>query len=64
MKEYKHINCECGGIIGMYNRKTFNCERCGIEFQLHKLNYDVLFPNDKTGWLFPMLQINKEKNEK
>lgn len=61
MKDYKHINCECGGIIGMYNRKTFNCERCGKEFQEYKLNYDTLFSNDKTGWLFPMLQMNKNR---
>ena len=54
MKDYSHIKCSCGGIIGMYNRSTFNCERCNMEFQLHKLDYDVCLPNDKTGWLFPM----------
>lgn len=30
MKGYKHIKCKCGGIIGMYNRNTYNCERCGM----------------------------------
>lgn len=59
MKGYKHIKCKCGGIIGMYNRNTYNCERCGMEFQLYKLDYDICLPNDKTGWIFPM----KKKGE-
>ena len=54
MKEYKHINCTCGGIIGIYNGNTLNCDKCGTEYQLHKLDYDVLLTNDKTGWIFPM----------
>lgn len=53
-KDYKHIKCECGGTIGMYNRNTFNCEKCNKEYQLYKLDYDVCLTNDKTGWIFPM----------
>lgn len=60
MKRYSRINCKCGGIIGMYDGKIFACERCGTEFQLHKINYDVLFPNNKTGWIFPMIEKNNE----
>ena len=54
LKEYKHIKCECGGTIGMYNRSTFTCERCNKEFQLQNLDYDVCWTNNKTGWIFPM----------
>ena len=42
----------------MYNRNTFNCEKCGTEYQLYKLNYDVCWTNNKTGWIFPM-KINR-----
>lgn len=59
MKGYEHIKCRCGGIIGMYNRKDFTCEKCNTEYKLHKLNYDICFINDKTGWVFPMMDIDK-----
>ena len=52
---YKHIYCECGGTIGMYDRETFTCETCRKEFELHRMDYDQLLINDKTGWIFPML---------
>lgn len=53
--DYKHIYCECGGIIGMWNsRKGFACEKCNKEYSLWKLNFDWLALNDKTGWQFPM----------
>lgn len=53
--DYKHLFCECGGVIGMYDRKNFTCDKCGKEYQLCKLKYDVLMTNDKTGWQFPMI---------
>ena len=28
-KNYTHLKCECGGIIGMYDKENFACERCG-----------------------------------
>ena len=59
-KDYEFIRCSCGGIIGMYNRDTFNCEQCGEEFQLYKLDYDTCSINDKTGWVFPM-KFNGDK---
>ena len=49
MKNYKNIKCKCGGIIGMYNRNNFTCERCGTEYELYKLNYDICMINNKTG---------------
>ena len=54
MKDYSHIKCNCGGIIGMYDRKNFTCESCGKEYLLYKLNYDTCMTNYKTGWIFPM----------
>ena len=36
MKGYKHVKCKCGGIIGMYDNKTFTCERCKKEYELSK----------------------------
>ena len=62
MKDYKHIRCECGGTIGMYNRNTFNCERCNKEFQLYKLDYDVCWTNNKTGLIFP-IKLNGGKTD-
>ena len=54
MDDYKHIKCNCGGIIGVYNRRTFTCERCNTEYQLTVFDYDICFSNEKTGWVFPM----------
>ena len=55
MMDYKHIRCDqCDGIIGMFDRLTFTCEKCGKEFELYKIDYDRLEINDKTGWIFPV----------
>jgi len=59
VKNYKHIKCQCGGIIGMYNRENFTCEKCGKQYLLRKLHYDVCLTNDKTGWIFPMIMNSK-----
>lgn len=64
LKDYKHIKCECGGIIGMYSRNTFNCEICNTEYQLYKLEYDVCWTNNKTGWIFPMVMKVPETEQK
>lgn len=56
MKGYKHLKCSCGGIIGMYDREKFTCERCNKEYPLYKQKYDICLINDKTGWIFPMLE--------
>lgn len=58
-EEYKHIKCSCGGIIGIYSRYKCTCNKCNKEYQLRKLNYDALISNEKTGWIFPMIEINK-----
>ena len=53
---YIHVKCDiCCGIIGMFNRNTFSCDTCRKEFDLHCIDYDRLLINDKTGWMFPVL---------
>lgn len=57
--DYEHLRCECGGIIGAYNRDNyFTCEKCDKVFKVYQLDYDYLKINDKTGWIFPV--VNKE----
>ena len=56
---YKHIKCSCGGSIGCYDRSNFSCEQCGEKFDLYRIEYDHLMINDKTGWIFPV--INNEE---
>ena len=63
MVDYKHIRCQCGGIIGMYNRETFNCEQCDNEYKIYKLNYDACLTNDKTGWIFPVIYKEDKQHE-
>lgn len=60
MKNYKHIKCKCGGIIGMYNRDDFTCDKCNTEYKLHELNYDICLINDKTGWIFPVVDLKQK----
>ena len=63
-EEYKHMTCDiCGGTIGSYDRGcSCECSQCGKEFEFHRLDYDELLINDKTGWIFPM--VKREKGEK
>lgn len=56
---YRHMRCKCGGIIGMYNRENFTCDKCGMIYFIHG-NYDILLTNEKTGWIFPMIREVKE----
>lgn len=53
-REYEHVRCACGGVIGCYNRNNFKCDKCYTEYELFTLIYDHLEINDKTGWIFPM----------
>ena len=55
---FQHVKCDnCGGVIGIYDRVGFVCEKCGKQFDLHRLEYDNVMINDKTGWVFPILYI-------
>lgn len=66
--KYETLKCDkCGGTIGIYDRlichnlsvKYFDnvpiCNCCGKYFHLYQLSYDLLYLNDKTGWLFPVI---------
>lgn len=59
--DYDHVRCECGGIIGTYDRKTFTCEQCGKTYDLYRLDYDICKINPMTGWIFPVKLMVKEK---
>ena len=53
---YNHVRCDsCGGVIGMYDREDFICERCCKRFELHHVKYDDILINDVTGWIFPIV---------
>lgn len=60
---YTHLRCSCGGIIGMYDREHFSCEKCEKLAKVHG-KYDKLMINDKTSWIFPMIenQTNPKAN--
>lgn len=55
-EEYKHLKCNCGGIIGMYDREHYSCNDCKKEYE--NPEYDYLGINEKTGWIFPMVKRN------
>ena len=56
--DYMHMKCECGGIIGMYDKENFSCDKCGKIFRIGNRGngWDILLTNDKTGWIFPMVK--------
>ena len=56
--DYMHMKCECGGIIGMYDKENFSCDKCGKIFRIGNQGngWDILLTNDKTGWIFPMVK--------
>ncbi len=59
---YSHVVCdECWGIVRLMNNMEFICERCGKQIALRSCDYDILMTNDKTGWVFPMLDNNNHK---
>lgn len=57
--DYKHLKCDCGGVIGIYDREHFSCEKCGKIVDV-QWKYDRLMINEKTGWIFPM--VAKERD--
>lgn len=58
---YEHVVCDvCDGIVGSRDRGCHcECFVCGKEFDFHRLKYDELLINDKTGWIFPMIKSEK-----
>lgn len=64
LPDYEHIFCdECGGVIGMRDRNSFECacDSCGSSVPLYKLNYDMVMINSMTGWVFPVKYRDKEQ---
>ena len=39
----------------MFYGTAFYCETCGAQVALCSSDYDILMVNDKTGWIYPML---------
>lgn len=52
---YKHLYCDCGGIIRVKNYYTGICDRCGKESDLASLNFTCVLANNKTGWMYPVV---------
>lgn len=62
---YSHVFCECGGIIGDETNKItgiFTCNRCGKKYDIFNLNYDEIKINQMTGWMYPVIFKNRDKN--
>lgn len=58
---HKHIICECGGVIGSYDKgNSCMCERCKKKYRFHELEYDVVQINHETGWMFPMKTLKNK----
>lgn len=61
--DYKHVRCDiCGGVIGMYDRTRYTCDKCGKEFKLYEIEYDRLMVNSLTGWIFPVINLENSLN--
>ena len=57
--DFDFIKCDyCGGTVGIFDRKHFSCQDCGKQFELYSNDYDRLLMNEKTGWIFPVLERN------
>ena len=52
---YKHLFCDCGGIIRAKDYYTGVCDDCGKEIDLSPLDYQRILYNEKTGWMFPVV---------
>lgn len=55
---YTHIFCSCGGIIGDESGKAdvdmIRCLNCGKVYPIWKLDYDIIYRNEKTNWIYPV----------
>lgn len=52
---YKHVFCDCGGAIRLKNYYTGVCDDCGKEIDLSPLDYQRILYNEKTGWMYPVV---------
>ena len=55
---YAHIFCSCGGIIGNESGKAdgvmIRCLSCDKVCPIWKLDYDLIYRNEKTNWIYPV----------
>ena len=55
---YELMRCRCGGIIcdlsGRRDIDMLRCERCKKVYPIYKLDYDTIYVNSTTGWIFPV----------
>lgn len=55
---YAYIFCSCGGIIGNESGKAdgvmIRCLSCGKVYPIWKLDYDLIYRNEKTNWIYPV----------
>lgn len=52
---YKHLFCDCGGVIRAKDWYTGICDRCGKESDLTPLDYKHMLVNERTGWMYPVV---------
>ena len=61
--DYKHVRRDiCGGVIGIYDRTCYTCDKYGKEFKLYEIEYDRLMMNSLTGWIFPVINLENSLN--
>ena len=63
LPDYEHIHCRCGGVLGSKTGDVddIRCDRCNKVYPIWKLNFDAMYVNDKTGWVFPVRYRNGAK---
>ena len=60
--DYELLYCDyCKGAIGIFEDNKCRCQDCRKQFTLYKLIYDRLVINNKTGWIFPVVNIKESK---
>lgn len=55
LPEYNYIHCDCGGIVGAWDRKHYTCQHCGKLFDLHSLPYDRIMITSLTWLMLPVI---------
>lgn len=56
IRNYEHIHCRCGGVLGSKTGDVdyIHCDRCNKVYPIWKLEFDAIYKNNKTGWIFPV----------
>lgn len=61
LPDYEHIHCRCGGVLGSKTGDVhmIRCNRCGKVYSIWKLDYDIIYRNEKTNWIYPVKRRQK-----